>query len=181
MRVKLKLFSAVLMVSGWAALCAQTPSAGSPLPPPVNHDFDFWLGDWNVVTPDGKPAGTNRIESVSGGRGLYENWSGATQPNGQPGGNGKSLNTYNAAKKQWQQFWVGSGGGVLELAGGLVDGKMVLSGSRALAAGGTLTNRITWAPNPDGTVRQHWEQSRDDGKTWTTAFDGLYKKLPPEK
>lgn len=34
------------------------------------------------------------------------------------------------------------------------------------------TERITWTPNADGTVRQHWEQSTDGGKTWTTAFDG---------
>jgi hypothetical protein len=27
-----------------------------------------------------------------------------------------------------------------------------------------------------GKVRQHWESSADDGKTWTTAFDGLYAK-----
>ena len=38
--------------------------------------------------------------------------------------------------------------------------------------------RITWTPNADGTVRQHWEQSTDGGKTWTTAFDGLYRRKP---
>ncbi len=32
---------------------------------------------------------------------------------------------------------------------------------------------ITWTPNADGSVRQHWETS-EDGKTWKTAFDGLY-------
>ena len=36
----------------------------------------------------------------------------------------------------------------------------------------------TWYDNADGTVRQHWEQSKDGGKSWTTAFDGLYKKKP---
>ncbi|CAN5170593.1 hypothetical protein BH11PSE14_BH11PSE14_24070 [soil metagenome] len=35
--------------------------------------------------------------------------------------------------------------------------------------------RITWTPNADGSVRQFWESSSDDGKRWTTAFDGLYK------
>jgi len=156
-----------------ASALAQTP----PVPAPVNHDFDFWLGDWNVTTPDGNPAGTNRIESVAGGRGLYENWEGATQPNGQPGGDGKSLNAFNPAKKQWQQFWIGGGGNVLELAGGLVDGKMVLlSAERPLRDGRSVTNRITWTPNPDGTVRQLWEQSFDAGKTWQTAFDGLYRR-----
>lgn len=127
-----------------------------------------------MTTPDGKFAGTNRIEPIAGGRGLYENWEGA--PPGAPGGSGKSLNAFNPAKNQWQQFWVGSGGGVLELAGGLVEGKMVLAGERALRDKRTLTNRITLTLNADGSVRQHWEQSFDGGKTWATSFDGIYRK-----
>jgi hypothetical protein len=42
-------------------------------------------------------------------------------------------------------------------------------------------NRITWSPNPDGSVRQHWEQSSDGGTTWATIFDGLYvPREPPQ-
>ena len=147
---------------------ALAQSAPPPLPP-ESRQFDFWIGDWNVTTPDGKPAGTNKIELVSGGAALLENWTGAG------GGDGKSLNTYSRAKKQWQQFWVGTGGGVLELAGGLVDGNMVLIGEHKTRAG-QMTEKITWTPNADGSVRQHWEQSTDGGKTWTDAFDGLYRK-----
>ena len=160
-------------VSG-TSLLAQTPTPppAPPPPPPVNHDFDFWLGEWNVTTPDGKAAGTSRIESVSNGHGLLENWTGDPATGG---GNGKSLNCYNVAKKQWQQLWVGSRGGVLELAGGLVEGKMTLSGSH-LVRGQTRWERITWTPNADGTVRQFWEQSHDGGKTWREVFDGLYQK-----
>jgi hypothetical protein len=40
----------------------------------------------------------------------------------------------------------------------------------------TPLNRITWTPNPDGTVRQRWDQSTDSGATWTTVFDGLYAR-----
>ncbi len=158
-----------------AALLAQTP----PAPPPVNRDFDFWIGDWEVTTPDGRPAGTNRIESVSGGRGLLENWTGAVPPNAPAGTaptTGRSLNAYDPAKQKWRQFWVGSGGQVLELAGGLVEGKMVMSAERTRRDGRAVIDRITWTPNADGTVRQHWEQSLDAGKTWTTAFDGLYRR-----
>src|SRR6185312_4371705 len=130
------------------------------------------LGEWNVTTPDGKPAGTSRIESIANGYGLLENWTGDPAAGG---GNGKSLNCYNASSGKWQQFWVGSGGGVLELSGGFADGKMVLSGSHVVR-GQKLIERISWTPNTDGTVRQFWEQSRDDGKTWQAIFDGLYRK-----
>lgn len=154
-------------------LPAQTPTPPPPLPP-ESHQFDFWIGEWDVTTPDGKPAGSSRIERISNGAGLLENWTGYPAPTG---GNGKSLNAYNQGKKQWQQFWVGGGGGVLELAGGLVDGNMVLTGGHDVR-GRHLTERITWTPHADGSVRQHWEQSADGGKTWTTAFDGLYRKKP---
>ena len=171
-RMKTRLLLVIAVMIG-GTVRAQTPPPAAQ----VNHDFDFWIGDWNVNAPDGKPAGTNRIESVAGGRGLYENWEGATRPNGQPGGSGKSLNAFNPVKNQWQQFWIGSGGNVAELAGGLVDGKMVLSSAeRKLSDGRTMMSRITWTPNADGSVRQLWEQTFDGGRTWTTAFDGHYVK-----
>ncbi|MDI1337392.1 MAG: hypothetical protein PSU94_14500 [Lacunisphaera sp.] len=151
-----------------SALAQSTP----PPLPPESHQFDFWIGEWNVTTPDGKPAGLSKIESVSSGAALLENWTGLPVP---AGGNGKSLNVYNRAKKQWQQFWVGSGGGVLELAGGLVNGRMVLTGEHRNSKG-QMIEKITWTPNADGSVRQHWEQSTDGGQTWTDAFDGLYRK-----
>ena len=163
-------FPALLALSLGAVFApAQTP----PLPaPPETRQFDFWIGDWNVTTPDGKPAGTNRIELIANGRGLLENWSGDPAAGG---GTGKSLNAWNAAKRQWQQFWVGGGGGVLELAGGFVGGRMVLSGEHAVS-GRHVNERITWTPNADGSVRQLWEQSADGGKTWQTVFDGHYAK-----
>jgi len=143
-----------------------------PTPPAETRQFDFWLGEWDVTTPDGKPAGHSRIEAVAGGAALLENWSGDPPT---PGESGKSLNVYNAAKKQWQQFWVDNGGGVLELAGGLVEHRMVLAGEHD-AKGKHYSERITWTPNADGSVRQLWEQSTDGGKTWQTAFEGLYRR-----
>ncbi len=150
-------------------LAAQTTPPTPPPLPPEAHQFDFWIGDWAVTNPAGQPAGTNKIEPIAGHAGLLENWTGGD------GYSGKSLNAYNSEKKQWQQFWVGSGGGVLELAGGLVNGNMVLTGTHVVR-GKSTTERITWTPHPEGTVRQHWEQSTDGGQTWTTAFDGLYRR-----
>lgn len=153
----------VLVSTGYA----QTPPSE---PPPESRQFDFWIGEWEVFSPDGRKTGENRIEQMAGGWGLLENWTGAG------GYTGKSLNTWMADKKQWQQFWIGLGG-ALELAGGLNEsGERVLSGQTIGPDGQMARQRITWTPNPDGTVRQHWEQSAADGKSWTTAFDGLYRK-----
>lgn len=158
MRPRCFLLAALLAMSPSPA---QTPPAPRPVPPETKQ-FDFWIGEWEVTLPNGKPAGVNTIVPVANGRGLLENWTGAS------GGGGKSLNAYHAVKRQWQQYWVGSDGTVLELVGGLnAQGAMVLSDA---------ANRITWTPNADGTVRQFWETTKDGGKTWTVAFDGLYRR-----
>jgi hypothetical protein len=139
--------------------------------PLVNHDFDFWIGDWTVTNQaNGKLAGHNFIELKHNGRVLVENY---TTPGTYTG---MSLNAYDSAAKHWHQCWMDNTGGVLDLYGGLREGKMVMTGETEQAGGKKQLERITWTPNANGTVRQHWEQSVDDGQTWTTAFDGLYRK-----
>lgn len=65
-----------------------------------------------------------------------------------------------------------SQGGVLRLAGRFDGTRMVLLGVQP-----PVHERIAWTPLPDGAVRQHWERSEDDGKTWTTVFDGRYVRV----
>jgi len=135
------------------------------------HQFDFWVGEWEVFS-DGKLAGSNSIRPILDGCVLQEMWSGAQ------GSAGSSLNFYNPQTDKWHQFWVWRNGTTLNLAGGLENGRMVLQGDSKSRTGEAMRNRITWTDNPDGTVRQFWEVSKDQGETWQTAFDGLYKKKP---
>ena len=153
---------------------AQTPPP--PAPPPAclsaeYRQFDFWVGTWDVFLPNGQQAGENRIEPISAGCALLENWS------GRGGFTGKSLNIYDRDDKRWHQTWVDSSGGLLMIAGSLVDKRMVLS-SEGSGAVGSVQQRITWTPNDDGSVRQFWESSADAGKTWTVQFDGKYVRRP---
>jgi len=156
----------------------------APAPPPATpaactaaeyRQFDFWLGDWDVSTPDGRAAGRNVITRIAGGCALHENWA------GRGGFTGQSLNGWNARTRQWQQTWLDSSGGRLDLAGGWRDGAMVLEGSapHPQTAGATLRHRIAWTPRADGSVRQHWQTSEDGGTTWSTAFDGRYVRRTP--
>lgn len=161
---------ALLSLSVPLFLFAQSPQP--PAAPPESAQFDFWVGEWDVTAKNGKVVGHSRIEKIAHGWGLLENWE-------SPGFPGKSINAWNPAKKCWQQFWVGSGGSILELSGGLdAKGNMVISGPGPNPKGGTMLNRITYTPNADGTVRQHWEISTDDGATWSSSFDGLYHRKP---
>ena len=137
---------------------------------PEHHQFDFWIGEWEVRTPDGRLAGTNRITTIVDGCGLQENWTGAR------GMIGTSLNTYDESRRRWHQTWIDSSGSVLLLDGSFKDGRMVLAGSTPSGAGETTDDRITWERLDDGRVRQLWEQSSDHGATWTTVFDGRYTR-----
>lgn len=149
------------------------PVPPSPCDSPAHHQFDFWLGDWNVAS-NGQAAGTNTVETVQNGCVLQENWKGS----GIGGITGTSFNIYDRGTGRWHQTWVDASGTLLLLDGGLVDGSMVLEGERPSPAGnGTIRHRITWTPEPDGSVRQLWEASQDGGETWNVIFDGQYTRM----
>jgi hypothetical protein len=146
---------------------------GSPAPPTCDaaehRQFDFWVGEWDVRDPSGQVVGTNSITSSYDGCLLVERWEGAG------GSAGTSQNFFHRVDGKWHQNWIDSrAAGPLWLVGGLdARGAMVMTDADPSAS---PLNRITWSPNPDGTVRQHWEQSTDSGATWATVFDGLYAR-----
>ena len=159
-----------LLLLGAAGARAQTaPSCSDER----SHEFDFWIGKWDV-TAKGRTAGTNSIQPILDGCVLQETWSGVS------GSAGSSFNFYNPQTKNWQQFWVWRNGTTLDLEGGYGEGKMVLEGESLDREGKSIRNRISWYDNPDGTVRQHWQVSRDAGASWQDAFDGLYTRQRPE-
>jgi hypothetical protein len=169
------LLSLLLLVSASAA--AQDDDTVAAIPSVAcnsekHRQFDFWIGSWNV-TSNGEQAGTNTIDLILNGCALQENWQGAG-----PGGvSGTSFNIYDRANDKWHQTWVDSSGTLLELNGGLVDGIMVLQGQRPARDGsGVVLHRISWTSNEDGSVRQLWEASKDDGRSWSVLFDGLYTR-----
>jgi len=92
------------------------------------------------------------------------------------GYSGMSMSFYDRNQKKWHQTWMGMDGGALFIEGGLnAAGAMVLSNKNTpYYVEGTPINRVTWTPNEDGSVRQHWQASQDGGKTWSDVFDGLY-------
>lgn len=160
----------VLAAAGPAASVLQAQAA-QPRPDCTaaeHRQFDFWAGEWDV-TAGGQRAGSNVITIRQQGCLLHENWTGAG------GSTGESLNFWDRSNRTWNQVWVDSNGLVLRLAGGFAENRMVLSGETR-GPNGTALQKVTWFRNPDGTVRQLWESSRDGGTTWTPVFDGLYRR-----
>jgi hypothetical protein len=149
----------------WAQAAAAPPKCDAA----EHRQFDFWVGDWNVTTA-GHQAGTNLITLEESGCVVHEHWTGAK------GLTGQSFNFWDRLDRQWHQVWVDSAGNTLDLAGVFADGTLTFYGQKRQADGTTLKHRLSFHANADGTVRQLWETSTDAGKTWTVAFDGLYKK-----
>lgn len=165
-----------IILSFLLMLVATTPQAGESAaqPPkpsactePGFHQFDFWIGTWEVSS-QGTAAGHNTIMPFAGGCALLENWTGVD------GGKGKSINLWRPAEQRWTQHWVGSDGSILDLSGGLVDGRMELAGPVRQTPKGPVMARITWTPVSENEVRQVWELSLDNGATWRSNFDGSY-------
>jgi hypothetical protein len=135
---------------------------------PLNRQFDFWVGEWNVLsTQGGQQVGTSSVQLILGDCVVFENWHGVG------GGEGKSFNFYNAQKGKWQQTWVDAVGGVIEFTGEYKDGKMLYT-AETVAQNIKTLHRLTFFNLPEKRVRQFWESSTDGGKTWTVAFDGTY-------
>jgi hypothetical protein len=139
---------------------------------PENRQFDFWIGEWNVVTTKGEaPAGSSKIELILGDCVVQENWTGGS------GGSGKSYNIYNQSLKRWEQYWVDSVGGNIFFYGGLKDGVMDYWTDAIPQADGTKLKRHLqfFKVGPD-TVRQFSQGSTDDGKTWRVEYDFTYNR-----
>jgi len=134
------------------------------------RQFDFWIGRW-TVTEGEQPAGQNTIEPDLKRCALFESWTAVD------GSRGRSINFYDRDRRRWHQTWIDDRGGALELDGGLAGGSMVLEGERLDSKARTsVRHRITWTPQRDGSVRQHWQMMKPEQSTWETVFEGLYKR-----
>jgi tetratricopeptide (TPR) repeat protein len=140
---------------------------------PEARQFDFWLGEWDVEV-GGATVGASRIEKILNDCVVLENW---TSANGYVG---KSFNIYDTEKKRWQQTWVDGTGRITEYYGALKDGNLYYTSEQTTtSADGKrehVLGRMTFFNLGPDRVRQLWEQSTDEGKTWTVAFDGLYTR-----
>ena len=162
MRITVACAISLLLISGLSS-AQQTTGCSSP----VARQFDFWIGEWDV-TANGKLAGTSSVQLILDGCVLFENWTGKI------GSIGKSFNIYNSATKKWQQFWVDNSGGSILFTGEFENGKLTYRSETLQPDGSTVLGRMTFTPLPEHRVHQVWEQSTDQGKTWTLAFDGIY-------
>ncbi len=158
-------------VLAMAALFACPLVHATPCETTEYQAFDFWLGEWQVATPDGQQAGKNSITREEGMCLLVERWQSVQ------GGTGQSYNFYDPQSGQWRQVWV-SQGIIIDISGGLTaEGAMRLEGDIVYHADGRTAPFVgQWTPNADGTVTQAFTQWDAETETWKPWFTGIYSR-----
>ncbi len=160
-----------------AILVARTTFAQLPCSNPVYRQFDFWIGEWEAYSTNGKKAGDSKISVILDSCIILEEWTSATVVQGLRYA-GKSFNTYNTATKQWQQTWVDNAGGSNEyLQGKFENNKIIYASSLFPFTKDTMAIRkMTFTNVSPVKLRQHGEISKDNGVTWSTEYDLEYRR-----
>ena len=132
--------------------------------------FDFWIGEW-VVTQNGQFAGTSSVQPILGHCTIFEQWESAN------GTFGKSFNYYDPGHDHWRQIWIGDSGSFIEFTGEARDGGIFFIAETINPADGSVTHhKFEFTVIGEDVVRQYWETSTDDGKTWQSVWDGRYER-----
>ncbi len=158
----------------FAALAKQVHHNAAPCEDAEFRQFDFWVGDWDVV-PSGSDvaAGTSHISKEMGGCVVWENWTSA----GVAGYFGKSYNTYNPNLHRWEQYWVDNAAGTMFFHGGLKDGVMdYWTDDIPQPNGDVLRRHLQFFNLGQDRVRQFSQGSKDGGKTWAVEYDLTYNR-----
>jgi hypothetical protein len=186
----------MLLASVLVAVALQGQPA-APAPPPKPFDcsapehrqFDFWVGEWDVVPNAGATGATgaagaprqpssNVVQKAHRGCVIIENW------DDRVGGTGQSFNVFDRVTRQWHQTWVDSTGGLHQYSGGLEDGNMVFIGEVPLPPAsrfqGRRTVRLSFMPMGPDRVRQFSESLNSDG-TWSVNYDLIYTRRAKAK
>ena len=170
----------VTTVATLVIACAShaAPIHAEATPPPAGcaaadyHLLDFWIGDWDTFdsdAPHGASIARAHVDPIAHGCALHELYE---QSDGLIG---DSILSFDPVRKQWQQTWVTNHGSLMVITGHFAQGALVLEGEVHLADGRTVVQRITWKSQDDG-VRESAVLSKDGGKTWSPAFDVVFRK-----
>ncbi len=139
---------------------------------PRNHDFDFWIGDWNCYrTGTQILSGSSHIEAMAGGCAILENYT-ATRAY-----SGKSFNFYDTIKGKWEQDWIGSGGPSDRQRyynGEYKNGSMHFIYEILNANGSKTKGTFIFYNISRDSVRQYQDVTDDNGKIISVTYDLTY-------
>ena len=133
----------------------------------IQHEFDFWLGEWDLTWSENN-SGTNRIERILKGAVVQENFE-------SDGYKGMSVSVFSKEDNRWHQTWVDSSGTYLDFVGDFKDGKMIFT-RNGIADEKPVKQRMIWYDISKDKLMWNWERSNDDGIEWQVIWKIQYKR-----
>lgn len=152
------------------------------------REFDFWIGEWNVVNRQRRPDGTawgvtgtatDRVYPVAGGCGIVEHWRGNTA---QGHVVGYSLRAWNPGHGAWDLvlLWPApEQPRFFTLRGGFRHGRGDFVRTFTDPAGNDVESRFTFSDITSDSLRWNNGTSRDGGKTWATTWIMEFSRRDP--
>jgi hypothetical protein len=151
-------------------------AAPNPCAASEQHQFDFWVGEWDASWPGSKAGeiqhGSNSIRRVLDGCVVEENFSGGSDMHLR----GRSLSIYDIRSHKWKQTWVDNEGGYLDFTGEFKNGQMVLAREAVRPDGSHTLQRMVYKSITTDEFDWSWESSKDNGKTWQVVWPIHYRR-----
>ena len=138
------------------------------------HQFDFWLGKWDL-TWDGGGRGSNTISRILDGQVIQEQFTSFPTSSDDKPFQGLSLSVFVPELGKWRQTWVDSSGNYMDFAGFFDNGKMALSMERTVN-GQPTTYRMVFYNLAEHSLDWDWEHSLDGGQTWHLLWRIHYQR-----
>ena len=147
---------------------------------PEHRQFDFWIGDWDLVvrakTSPGSEAwseahATNEVRATYGGCAIEEHFV-ADGPGGAWAGH--SISTF--ADGKWRQTWVDDQGSYMPFVGAFTGGEMILEGEPKVKDGRPFRMRMVFTAITANALKWRWERTEDDGASWRPTMTIDYSR-----
>jgi len=161
-----------------AATATPGVDPGAPCAGPEHHQFDFWLGDWQVIAgKTGQPIAIDHIDALYGHCVIRQrmHFTGATYR--RPGTPfvlaGISISRFDG--QQWLQIWADNQWGAIVLKGGRRDDGAIELNSALPSRGRDV--RLVWHAVADGVRIEQFGAKTGSGE-WERYEDLVYRRLP---
>jgi len=144
---------------------------------PANHQFDFWLGEWQVFDATNNTlVAFDRVEKHSEGCIVQQNMNFLTDMYRRPGATyrlaGISVNRYDG--EAWLEMWADNQWGAIALRGAPdKHSAMVL---RTVTPSRHRDLKLVWERQPDGSVRILQYVAPEGSGKWEKYGDLIYRR-----
>jgi hypothetical protein len=132
---------------------------------PMNRELDYWLGNWKVSYPGGPTDSISKVERQLDNCLFVEHWGDSN------GHRGENVFAYGKDDQNWHGLFADNRGRLhVFVEGNVAAGRAEFLGPSRGADGAPVLNRVRVIRVDADTLKQTWEKSVDDGKSWTSEF-----------